>query len=154
MTKSFTISLRGGERLYINGAVLRFDRKVSIEVLNDVTFLLEHHVMKPEDTTTPLRQLYFVVQSIAIDPANANSARMMFETSHTLLLSAFKNEQVLAGLRSVRDLVKRERLFEALKILRSLFSVEDAILDADADTDRRTHSLHLLKHQTEAQAWT
>ena len=37
--------LRPGEKLYINGAVIRVDRKVSIELLNDVTFLLENHVM-------------------------------------------------------------------------------------------------------------
>ena len=56
------ISLRAGEKFYINGAVLRVDRKVSIELLNDATFLLEAHVMHVEDVTTPLRQLYFIVQ--------------------------------------------------------------------------------------------
>lgn len=134
MTKPFTICLKGGERLYVNGAVLRFDRKVAIEFLNDVTFLLEHHVMNPEDTATPLRQLYFMVQSMILDPANATSARMMFDTSHSLLLTTFHNEAVLAGLRSVRDLVKREKLFEALKTLRGLFPAEDAILARSANS--------------------
>jgi flagellar protein FlbT len=55
------ISLRAGEKIYINGAVLRADRKVSIEILNDATFLLEAHVMKVEDASTPLRQLYFII---------------------------------------------------------------------------------------------
>jgi flagellar protein FlaF len=41
--------------------VLRADRKVSIEILNDATFLLEAHVMKVEDASTPLRQLYFII---------------------------------------------------------------------------------------------
>ncbi|MFZ0570150.1 MAG: flagellar biosynthesis repressor FlbT, partial [Rhodomicrobium sp.] len=31
MTKPFSISLKSGERIFINGAVLRVDRKVSIE---------------------------------------------------------------------------------------------------------------------------
>jgi len=43
------ISLRPGERIYVNGAVLKVDRKVSIEFLNDVTFLLEQHVLLPDD---------------------------------------------------------------------------------------------------------
>ena len=51
---SMHIGLRARERLYINGAVIRVDRKVSIELLNDVSFLLEAHVMQPEETTTPL----------------------------------------------------------------------------------------------------
>jgi flagellar protein FlbT len=152
VTKSFTICLKGGERLYVNGAVLRFDRKVAVEFLNDVTFLLEHHVMKPEDTTTPLRQLYFVVQSMILDPANAASARMMFDTSHSLLLTTFHNEGVLAGLRSVRDFVKREKLFEALKTLRGLFPAEDAILARGANAG--ANAANLVKTSAEMQTWT
>ena len=40
------ISLRGGERIYVNGAVLRVDRKVTLELINDVAFLLESQVMQ------------------------------------------------------------------------------------------------------------
>ena len=39
------ITLRAGERIYINGAVLRVDRKATLELMNDATFLLETHVM-------------------------------------------------------------------------------------------------------------
>lgn len=56
------ISLRAGERVYINGAVLRVDRKVSLELVNDVMFLLEGQVMQAADATTAMRQLYFIVQ--------------------------------------------------------------------------------------------
>ena len=48
------ITLRAGEKLYINGAVIRVDRKATIELLNDVTFLLENHVMQADQATTPL----------------------------------------------------------------------------------------------------
>ena len=74
--KKLQISLKPGERIYVNGAVLKVDRKVSIEFLNDVTFLLEHHVLHPDDTRTPLRQLYFIVQTLLIDPANGADARI------------------------------------------------------------------------------
>ena len=75
MMKSMHISLKAGEKLFLNGAVFQVDRKVTLELLNDATFLLESHVMQPEDTTTPLRQLYFVAQSLLVDPANADAAR-------------------------------------------------------------------------------
>ena len=45
MKKPMCISLRSGEKIYINGAVLRVDRKVTLELINDVTFLLESQVM-------------------------------------------------------------------------------------------------------------
>ena len=69
------ISLRAGEKIYINGAVLRSDRKVSIELLNDATFLLEAHVMKVEDASTPLRQLYFIIQIMLMNPNDSMAAR-------------------------------------------------------------------------------
>ena len=120
--------LRAGERIFINGAVLRVDRKVALEFLNDVTFLRESHVMQPEQATSPLRQLYFIVQTMAIDPASLAMSKELFEKSLRLLLAAFSNAEVLEGLRSVEPLVTSERYYEALKILRPLFAVEDAIL--------------------------
>jgi flagellar biosynthesis repressor protein FlbT len=122
------VSLRPGERIFINGAVLRVDRKVSIEFLNDVTFLLENHVMQPETATTPLRQLYFIVQTMAIDPANLAISKELFERSHRLLLATFQNRDILDGLIAVEPLVTGERFYEALKALRALFPAEDAIL--------------------------
>ena len=47
MKSTLRISLKSGERIFINGAVLRVDRKVAVEFLNDVTFLLENHVLQP-----------------------------------------------------------------------------------------------------------
>ena len=84
--KKLQISLKPGERIYVNGAVLKVDRKVSVEFLNDVSFLLEHHVLHPEDTRTPLRQLYFIVQTVLIDPANSDDARAMFYVSLASIL--------------------------------------------------------------------
>ena len=68
------ITLRAGERLFINGAVIRIDRKASIELLNEVTFLLETHVMQTEEATTLVRQIYFAVQIMLMDPTAAASA--------------------------------------------------------------------------------
>lgn len=129
MKKGLRISLRAGERIYVNGAVLRADRKVSLEFLNDVVFLLENHVMMAEETTTPLRQLYFVVQTMLMDPGRAAATREMFESSYTLLQASFENVEVLAGLRHVHELVSTGRIYDGLKAIRALFPVEEAILN-------------------------
>lgn len=125
---SLRISLRAGERIFVNGAVLKVDRKTSLEFLNDVTFLLESHVMQTHEAKTPLRQLYFIVQMILIDPANAAAAHEMFAKTHRLLLASFSNAEVLAGLAEIGDMVGRDRPYDALKKLRSLIPLEDAIL--------------------------
>ena len=62
------ITLRANEKLYLNGAVLKPDRKVSIELMNDAVFLLEAHVIQERDATTPLRQLYYIVQLMLMSP--------------------------------------------------------------------------------------
>ena len=123
------VSLRSGERLFINGAVLRVDRKVSLELLNDVTFLLEAHVMRVEDACTPLRQLYFIVQVMLMNPNDAVAARDMFGQSIEATVRSFENAEIIAGLTTVAELVGANRVFDALKTIRALFPIEMEILE-------------------------
>lgn len=129
MKSTLRISLKSGERIFVNGAVLRVDRKVAIEFLNDVTFLLENHVLQPEQATTPLRQLYFIAQMALINPEGAEQSVAMFRKSVVMLLSCFKNDEVLAELKRVDALVTQGRAFEALKAIRGLYPIEDRILN-------------------------
>ena len=136
MSGRLKLHLKANERIYVNGAVLRVDRKVAIELLNDVVFLLEGHVMQQEQATTPLRQLYFVVQSMLIEPRSEPLARQVYDQQHKGLIATFRSQDVLEGLVDVRQLIERGKAFEALKRIRSLFEVEDQLLRSmavDAD---------------------
>jgi flagellar protein FlbT len=129
MKSTLRISLKSGERIFVNGAVLRVDRKVALEFLNDVTFLLENHVLQPEQATTPLRQLYFIAQMILINPDGAEQSTAIFRKSVIMLLNCFRDEQVLAELKRIDGLVTQGRAFEALKAIRGLYPIEDRILN-------------------------
>ncbi|MCO6187104.1 flagellar biosynthesis repressor FlbT [Rhizobium sp. L1K21] len=131
MKSTLRISLKSGERIFINGAVLRVDRKVALEFLNDVTFLLENHVLQPEDAKTPLKQLYFITQMMLINPEGITQTMAMFRKSITMLLATFENEQILAELKRVDGLVSTGKAFEALKAIRGLYPLEDKILNND-----------------------
>lgn len=122
------LSLAAGERVFINGAVLRVDRKVGIELLNDAAFLLEGHVLQVEQATTPLRQLYFAAQTMLIEPAQAAPARDLCVGLMAGILTATSDETIRAGLVSVGKLIEGGRLFEALKTIRSLYPAEAAVL--------------------------
>lgn len=122
------LSLRANEKIYINGAILKFDRKVSLELMNDATFLLEAHVIQPDQTTTPLRQLYFVIQTMLIDPKNAGIARQLFDRMLMTTACIFEDATVLFGLQHIDRLIAEERYFEALKQLRALYPTEATIL--------------------------
>lgn len=129
MSKAMRISLKAGEKIYLNGAVFCADRKVTLELLNDAVFLLEGHVMQAKDTTTPLRQLYFMVQSIFMDPRNAQGARRLAISHLAALVKAYSNPDVLEQLNHINTLLADDRCFEVLRVLRQLFPLEDAILE-------------------------
>lgn len=128
------LSLRAGERIYINGAVLKADRKVSLELLNDATFLLENHVLQPEDTTTPLRQLYFAAQMMLIEPAVKEQAHATFLKMLRGMFRAFSDAEVLKGLKLVDELAHKGRVFEALKTIRALYPREAVLMSGEAGT--------------------
>jgi flagellar protein FlbT len=128
MKSTLRISLKSGERIFINGAVLRVDRKVALEFLNDVTFLLENHVLQPEDATTPLRQLYFIAQMMLINPEGKEQSLALFRKSVSMLLNCFQNEEILAELKRVDGMVASGRAFDALKAIRGLYATEERIL--------------------------
>lgn len=124
------ISLRRGEKLYLNGAVIRADRKVCIELLNDVSFLLENHVMQAQEATTPLRQLYFVVQLMLMTPSDTATAMDMCRGMLSSLNLAFADPRILSGLTLVVRHIEAKKFFDALKTIRALFLLEQEILNA------------------------
>ena len=129
MKSTLKISLKPGEKIYINGAVLRADRKVSLELMNDVQFLLENHVLQPENASTPLRQLYFIVQIMLMNPTGAEEALAMFRRSLPLLIASFSDERVKGGLKDIDRLVGEGHVYEALKAIRALYPLEEAVLE-------------------------
>ena len=128
------ITLRAGERLFINGAVIRIDRKASIELLNEVTFLLENHVMQAEEATTLIRQIYFAVQIMLMDPTAAGSAAPLAGSLIETALGAYRAPELDVGPQGVAASLARGRNFEALKTLRGLFALEDKELQPPAET--------------------
>jgi len=130
MKNTFRISLKAGEKIYVNGAVIKVDRKVSLEFLNDVQFLLQQHVLQPEDANTPLRQLYFIVQVMLMGPEGADKTRPLLKDMLDNLLATFRNERILAGLKHVDSLVCEGQIYEALKAIRALYAIEEEILSA------------------------
>jgi flagellar biosynthesis repressor protein FlbT len=121
------ITLRANEKIYINGAVLKMDRKTSIELLNDAVFLLEAHVMLERDATTPLRQLYFIVQLMLMEARDRAENRAMFATHCAAMAKAYSDRAILDGIDKVGVLVGRGRHFEALKVIRGLLPTEAAL---------------------------
>ena len=132
MTQSFHISLRAGEKIYLNGAVLRADRKVTLELLNDVTFLLENHVLQADEATTPLRQLYFVVQTMLMEPGELDAKLELFHEFHKAQINTFDAPEIVTQLEEVGGLVESGKHFVALRAIRNMFALEQEIMKCPA----------------------
>ena len=126
MKAKMRFSLKAGERIFINGAVLTVSQKVTLSLLNEARFLLESHVLQVTEATTPMRQLYFVVQSLLINPQEASKVMGAFRKLHDALIQVVGDEEAKDVLRKVGDLVEADRIFEALKLIRTLFEPLEA----------------------------
>ena len=105
--------------------MLRVDRKVSLELLNDVQFLLENHVLQADEASTPLRQLYFIVQIMLMNPDGADQAPHDVPASLPLLLASFTDEQIRTTLKHIDRLVGEGHVYEALKAIRALYRARE-----------------------------
>lgn len=112
------ISLRRGERIFINGAVIRADRKVCLELLNDATFLLEHHIIQPEEASSPLKKLYLAIQTILMAPSEGNIALLISLGIINNYLLITNDRNLINSLIQVKTYLETERPLEALKSLR------------------------------------
>lgn len=128
MKSTLKISMKANEKIYVNGAVIRTDRKVTLEFLNNVQFLMENHVLQAEDARTPLRQLYFAVQIMLMTPDSADEARKIFSNLLPRLLENFSNERIHAGLKQADQLVCDGQVYDALREIRALYTLEEEIL--------------------------
>jgi flagellar protein FlbT len=129
------LKLRAGEKLYINGAVLKVERKATLELLNDATFLLEAHVIQPEDARTPLRQLYFVLQTQLMERDSSPQALRLFNEMSAATREALGGGVVAEGLRGAEALANAGRTFEAMKTLRGLFPLEAELMKDKTSAD-------------------
>ncbi|SDQ93000.1 flagellar biosynthesis repressor FlbT [Pseudovibrio sp. Tun.PSC04-5.I4] len=121
------LHLKAGEKVFINGAVLSFEQKTSVNLLNDASFLLEAYVMQPEDTTTPLRQLYFYIQTALIDPKTELDSLQRALLMLASIRKVVENDDILTGLEEVEGKIKKRRYFDAIRALKKLFEIELAI---------------------------
>ena len=133
MTNTLKISLKPNEKIYINGAVIRVDRKVAIELMNDVQFLLESHVIQADEASTPLKQLYFILQVMLMNPQAASEARDMFRRSLPMLLASFEDAEICGALKQIDRMVGEDHVYEALKAIRALYPLERRALGGNDD---------------------
>lgn len=128
MKSKMKFSLKAGERIFVNGAVLRAENRVKISLLNDASFLLEAYVMPVDQATSPLRRAYFLIQAIILSPTDKKLMQSQFETSFPELRTLYESHPEVKVLDKVFRLVTDDgKYFDALKKLKSVFHLDDKV---------------------------
>jgi flagellar protein FlbT len=135
---SFKVYLKANDRIFINGAVLRVDRKTTMEFLNDVSFLLESQILQPEQADTPLKQLYYVVQIMLMAPNDTDSAFTVYRGQLPILMETFTSSKIVNELKDIDRLVHEKSFHSAMKSIRELFKIESAILSGETSVMANT----------------
>ena len=118
------IHLKRNEKLFINGAVIRLDRRGSIELMNDAQFLMENHILQQEDAKTPLQQVYFIVQTMLMDPANSHLTKYLLDSYSDVLLRFNFSSEYNELIGTIKKMVEGANYYGALKVLRQSFHLD------------------------------
>ncbi len=121
------ITLRDGEKAIVNGAVIRAVGRTQIAVENQVSILRGREIMRPEEATTPARQLYFAAMLAYIDPANRDGHHdIVVGLVGALVIALDAPEAKSACIRFAGENAQGE-YYKALASAREVIAFEDAL---------------------------
>ncbi|EJU09810.1 flagellar biosynthesis repressor FlbT [Sphingomonas sp. LH128] len=118
------ISLRNGEPVIVNGAVLRAVGRTDLVLENDATILRGRDVMKPQDATSPAKQLYFACMMAYIDPADLERHQQTLLEKLEVLLGALQAPEAKAVCVAFANKVSVGQFYQALSDCRWLIAYE------------------------------
>ena len=121
------IDLRDGEKMVVNGAVLRSAGRTQIFVENRVSILRGVDIMSPEEATTPARRLYFACMMAYLDNENEGyriDVLMLFEA----IFNTFDGVEAKEACGRLATLLASSDFYRALGVCRELIDYEDGVL--------------------------
>lgn len=125
---SLLIDLRANETLLINGAALSFPSRTRIVLKTKARFLFGKQIMAPDEANTPLRRIYFALQTAYVGEESQRQPALRAARNLTNQLDAasISPEQRLA-IDEALALADAGDHFVALKLLRQTLRIDDTI---------------------------
>ena len=125
---SLRISLRDGEKIIVNGAVLRAVGRTDLVVENQAAILRGREVMAPEEANTPARRLYSACMMAYIDQDGLETHQEHILTLLRELISALEYKTAKAACVGFAARVANGDFYRALSDCRTLIAYEDGVL--------------------------
>lgn len=122
------ISLKDGERMIVNGAVIKARGRLSLEVESEACLLRGRDVMSPDDATTPARRLYYVAMLAYVDAPEREKHLDMAVELVADIVSALANPDAIACAIEAAQKLASGQYYKALSDCRWLIAYEDRVL--------------------------
>lgn len=125
------ISMKDGEEMIINGALIRASGRVSIEIKNAATVLRGKELMRVEEATTPARRLYLACMMAYVDAEGRPSHQEALVVLIRDLLDALHSQAARNCLIIIAQKVAVGEFYKALSDCRWLITYEARALARD-----------------------
>jgi flagellar biosynthesis repressor protein FlbT len=117
------ITLKPGERLILDGAVVRNgDTGAHLLVENEVPILRAKDILGEKDANSPCRRIYFAVQLMYVDGKNMAAHHKLYWMLVGDLLAAAPSMAPLVA--RLGELIVEKKYYQALKTARQLIDYE------------------------------
>ncbi|OWK28336.1 flagellar biosynthesis repressor FlbT [Sphingomonas mucosissima] len=125
---SLKITLRDGEKMVINGAVVRSAGRTELHVENHAAILRGREIMSPDEATTPARKLYFACMMAYIQPEQIELHQDQILILLGDLLDAFETAEAKGTCASFARRIATGDFYRALDDCRTLLDYEASVL--------------------------
>ena len=126
------ISLKAGEQVIVNGAVLRAVGRTSLCIESRAAILRGRDLMASTDATTPARRLYHACITAYTDRDNAACHQQAIVKALAEVVAAMPSPQAIAAATGFAHRVAMADHYRALADCRALIALESADLASES----------------------
>jgi flagellar protein FlbT len=128
MDMALRISLRDGEKMIVNGAVLRSVGRTDLSIENAASILRGRDLMTPEEANTPARRLYFACMMAYVDLGELSEHQDDIIRLVGELMDALQSPEAKSVCISFAQKVATSQFYKALADCRWLINYETEAL--------------------------
>src|SRR4051812_3683364 len=128
MDMALRISLRDGEKMIVNGAVLRSVGRTDVSIENAASILRGRDLMTPEEANTPARRLYFACMMAYVDQGDLTRHQNDIVRLVRELMDAVQSAEAKSACISFAQHVATSQFYKALADCRWLINYETEAL--------------------------
>lgn len=122
------VALRDGEKIVVNGAVLRSFGRTELRVESRAAILRGKDIMRPQDAITPARQLYFHTMMAYIDPDGLDAHQKGIIDAVGALTGVLQSDEARSELMRYAREAAGMAYYRALGACRGLMRFEELLL--------------------------